>query len=79
MTDSRARLAGQVGERAKDIFLPDANHAVVKTVGIGLDEIRRGDGLFERRLGDLLSVGMVNVMRQSCDGLCQRLTQIALV
>ena len=54
MPDARARLGGQVGEWAQNIFLADADHAIVQTVGVGFDEIGRGNGFFERRLGDLV-------------------------
>ncbi len=54
MTDARAHLAGHVGERAQNIFLADTDHTVVETIGIWLDEIGRGNGFFERRLGDLV-------------------------
>jgi len=56
MTDSRGRLAGQVSQRTENIILSDANHALVKTVGIRLDEIRRGNGLLKSWLCDLLSL-----------------------
>ena len=79
MADARARFAGHIRERTKDILLPDANHAVVKTVGIGFDDIWRRDGLVEGWLGDGLRVGLVNVLRQPLNGLRERVTQNASV
>ncbi len=52
--DARAGFGGQVGEWTQNIFLTDADHAIMQTIGVGFYEIRRGNGFFERRLGDLV-------------------------
>ena len=62
--DARAGLGAQVGEGAQNIFLPDADHAVVQTIGVGFYEIGRGNGFFERRLGDLVRPRLVNALRK---------------
>ncbi|HWN97184.1 MAG TPA: hypothetical protein VNT99_19290 [Methylomirabilota bacterium] len=75
----RAGFGGQIVQRTENIFLSDAHHAVMGAVSVGFDVIGCRNGLIERWLGDLVRLWFVDVLRKFLDGLCQRLTQVALI
>ena len=53
MPDARPHLSRQIRHRSQNIFFTDAHHALVQTVSIWLNEIGRGDGLFDTRFRQL--------------------------
>ena len=63
MADAGAHVTGHVGERAKNIFFADADHAIVETEGVGLYETGRGNGFFKCWLGDLVRLRFVDALR----------------
>ncbi len=66
-TNACSRLAGQVVERTEDRVLADTHHPIVQAVGVGLDVIRRRNGLLRRRFGQFDPLRVIDARRKRRD------------
>ena len=74
MANPGTSVGRQVCQRAKHVFLPDANHALVNTEGVRFDVVRCGDGFVRGWLAYLAGLRLKNTLREFFDGVRQAIT-----